>query len=167
MNYQNINYTSFRSFDNKKIVDSLMKVERIFELVKTNEFQKIENELNKTGTGKLPVIVAMQDLHGGFRRALSLVGHIFGLEKNIYQRIHTLNDLKLALDEKDIDINLLTKDLNADALVLSLVGSKDGLRLEKSFVKQPNYNVIAKYKSFNKRDEYVLRILNDEKKTDP
>ena len=46
-NYQNINYTSFRSFDNKKIVDSLMKVERIFELVKTNEFQKIENELNK------------------------------------------------------------------------------------------------------------------------
>ena len=47
MNYQNINYTSFRSFDNKKIVDSLMKVERIFELVKTNEFQKIENELNK------------------------------------------------------------------------------------------------------------------------
>jgi hypothetical protein len=66
--------------------------------------------------------------------------------------------------EKDIDINLLTKDLNADALVLSLVGSKDGLRLEKSFVKQPNYNVIAKYKSFNKRDEYVLRILNDEKK---
>ena len=47
INYQNINYTSFRSFDNKKIVDSLMKVERIFELVKTNEFQKIENELNK------------------------------------------------------------------------------------------------------------------------
>ena len=47
INYQNINYTSFRSFDNKKIVDSLMKVERISELVKTNEFQKIENELNK------------------------------------------------------------------------------------------------------------------------
>ena len=47
INYQNINYTSFRSFDNKKIVDSLMKVEQIFELVKTNEFQKIENELNK------------------------------------------------------------------------------------------------------------------------
>ena len=47
INYQNINYTSFRSFDNKKIVDSLMKLERIFELVKTNEFQKIENELNK------------------------------------------------------------------------------------------------------------------------
>lgn len=47
INYQNINYTSFRSFDNKKIVDSLMKVEQIFELVKTNELQKIENELNK------------------------------------------------------------------------------------------------------------------------
>ena len=66
--------------------------------------------------------------------------------------------------EKDIDINFLTKDLNEDALVLSLVGSKDGLRLEKSVVKQPNYNVIAKYKSFSKRDEYVLRILNDDKK---
>ena len=47
INYQNINYTSFMSFDNKKIVDSLMKVERIFELAKINEFQKIENELNK------------------------------------------------------------------------------------------------------------------------
>ena len=66
--------------------------------------------------------------------------------------------------EKDIDINFLTKDLNEDALVLSLVGSKDGLRLEKSVVKQPNYNVTAKYKSFSKRDEYVLRILNDDKK---
>ena len=43
-NYQNINYTSFRSFDNKKIVDSLMKEERIFELVKTNEFQKVRND---------------------------------------------------------------------------------------------------------------------------
>lgn len=66
--------------------------------------------------------------------------------------------------EKDIDINFLTKDLNEDALVLSLVGSKNGLRLEKSVVKQPNYNVIAKYKSFSKRDEYVLRILNDDRK---
>lgn len=47
INYQNINYTSFMSFDNKKIVDSLMRVERIFELAKINEFQKIENELNK------------------------------------------------------------------------------------------------------------------------
>ena len=48
--------------------------------------------------------------------------------------------------------------------MLSLVGSKNGLRLEKSVVKQPSYNVIAKYKSFSKRDEYVLRILNDDRK---
>ena len=47
INYENINYVSSRSFNNKKIVDSLIKTERLYEFVKHNEFQKIENELKK------------------------------------------------------------------------------------------------------------------------
>ena len=66
--------------------------------------------------------------------------------------------------DKDIDIEFLSKNLNEDALVLSFVGSKDGLILEKLMVEKPKYNVVAKYKSFSKRDKYVLRILNDEDK---
>ena len=41
INYENINYVSSRSFNNKKIVDSLIKTERFNEFVKHNEFQKI------------------------------------------------------------------------------------------------------------------------------
>ena len=52
INYQNINYTTSRSFDNKKNIDSLIKTERFDELVKKNEFQKIENELKKINSIK-------------------------------------------------------------------------------------------------------------------
>jgi hypothetical protein len=65
---------------------------------------EIEKELEKTGSGRLPLIVAMQDLHGGSRRALALVGHAFGLSRTIYQRVNNLDELQLALEEKDIDI---------------------------------------------------------------
>ena len=52
INYQNINYTTSRSFDNKKNIDSLIKTERFDELVKKNEFQKIESELKKINSIK-------------------------------------------------------------------------------------------------------------------
>ena len=53
INYQNINYTTSRSFDNKKNIDSLIKTERFDELVKKNEFQKIESELKKINSIKI------------------------------------------------------------------------------------------------------------------
>ena len=52
INYQNINYTTSRSFDNKKNIDSIIKTERFDELVKKNEFQKIESELKKINSIK-------------------------------------------------------------------------------------------------------------------
>ena len=52
INYQNINYTTSRSFNNKKNIDSLIKTERFEELVKKNEFQKIESELKKINSIK-------------------------------------------------------------------------------------------------------------------
>ena len=52
INYQNINYTTSRSFDNKKNIDSLIKTERFDELVKKNEFQKIESEFKKINSIK-------------------------------------------------------------------------------------------------------------------
>ena len=65
--------------------------------------------------------------------------------------------------EKNIDLTKLSKIENGDALVLTLNRSKDGLSLKKSTIKKPNYNVITKYKAFNKRDEFVLRVLDKNK----
>ena len=52
---------------------------------------------------------------------------------------------------------------NGDALVLSFNGSKDGLTLKSFDIKKPIYNVITNYKIPNKRDDYVLRILDKNK----
>ena len=65
--------------------------------------------------------------------------------------------------EKNIDLSKLSKIENGDALVLTLNGSKDGLSLKRSVIKKPNYNAITKYKAFNKRDEFVLRVLDKNK----
>ena len=65
--------------------------------------------------------------------------------------------------EKNIDLSKLSKIENGDALVLTLNGSKDGLSLKRSVIKKPNDNVITKYKAFNKRDEFVLRVLDKNK----
>ena len=43
----NINYSSTGYFDNKKVVDSLIKDKKLSDLININEFQKIENELEK------------------------------------------------------------------------------------------------------------------------
>ena len=69
--------------------------------------EEIDKELDKTGSGRLPAIIAMQDLHGGSKRALSLIGHALGLDRNIYQQINNLGDLKLALEKRGIDVRNL------------------------------------------------------------
>lgn len=63
---------------------------------------EIEKELENPGSGSLPTIIAMQDLHGGSKRALSLIGHALGLDRNVYQQINNLSDLKLVLIKRDI-----------------------------------------------------------------
>ena len=65
--------------------------------------------------------------------------------------------------EKNIDLTKLSKIENGDALVLTFNGSKDGISLKRSVIKKPIYNVITKYKAFNKRDEFVLRVLDKNK----
>ena len=65
--------------------------------------------------------------------------------------------------EKNIDLTKLSKIEDGDALVLTLKGSKDGLSLKESVIEKPNYNVITKYKAFNNRDEFVLRVLDKNK----
>ena len=43
----NINYLSTGYFDNKKVVDDLIGNKEISDLINLNEFQKVENELEK------------------------------------------------------------------------------------------------------------------------
>jgi hypothetical protein len=42
---------------------------------------------------------AIQDLHGGARRALALIGFALGLEEDIYNRVQDLSDLKHAFSD--------------------------------------------------------------------
>ena len=48
----NINYLSTGYFDNKKVVDSLINNRQLSDLIHLNEFQKIENELEKINSIK-------------------------------------------------------------------------------------------------------------------
>ena len=50
------------------------------------------------------------------------------------------------------------------AFVLSFSGNRKGLTLKSFDIKKPNYNSITNYKIPNKRDDYVLRILDKNKK---
>ncbi|MDD5505941.1 MAG: hypothetical protein PHR73_04215, partial [Candidatus Omnitrophica bacterium] len=65
---------------------------------------QMDKELNEPGSGRLPLVAAMQDLHGGAKRALSLIGFILGLAPDIYIHINNVNDLKELLLEHGIDI---------------------------------------------------------------
>ncbi len=100
------------SMEDNRTIRFLLNV-IIFDFIRVGEkrvaellwlIDEIEKELAEPGTGKLPVIIAMQDLHGGSRRALALIGHAMGLHKNIYHQVHNIDDLKLALEEQDINI---------------------------------------------------------------
>ena len=45
--YGNINYTNTGYFNNKKVVDSLIRGKELSDLINTNEFKKVEKELEK------------------------------------------------------------------------------------------------------------------------
>ncbi|MDD5156246.1 MAG: hypothetical protein PHF11_07190, partial [Candidatus Omnitrophica bacterium] len=65
---------------------------------------EIEKELAQTGSGNLPLIAAIQDMHGGARRALCLVGFVLGLPPELYPQVASLDGLKAMLAEYGIDI---------------------------------------------------------------
>lgn len=65
----------------------------------------INTELTNPGGSNLPMVAAIQDLHNGARRLMSLVGFAYGLPANIYKDIHSLEDLERLLISHNIDIN--------------------------------------------------------------
>ncbi|MFA5199584.1 MAG: ROK family protein, partial [Candidatus Omnitrophota bacterium] len=67
--------------------------------------QEIDAELRAPGSGRLPQIAAIQDLHGGERRAACLIGFILGLPADIYVNVSNLSDLKDLLVEYGIDVD--------------------------------------------------------------
>ena len=93
----------------------------------------------------------------------SKLGKMVKIIKISFVGIFSLSLFASDVLEKNIDLSKLSKIENGDALVLTLNGSKDGLSLKRSVIKKPNYNVITKYKAFNKRDEFVLRFLDKKK----
>jgi len=64
---------------------------------------EIDKELSSQGTGNLPVIATMQDLHGGTRRAMSLTAFILGAPDNVYDRITSFEDFKGILRQYNIE----------------------------------------------------------------
>lgn len=93
----------------------------------------------------------------------SKLGKMVKIIKISFVGIFSLSLFASDVLEKNIDLTKLSKIEDGDALVLTLNGSKDGLSLKRSVIKKPNYNVITKYKAFNKRDEFVLRVLDKNK----
>ncbi|MFH1877846.1 MAG: hypothetical protein ABH883_03470, partial [Candidatus Omnitrophota bacterium] len=88
----------------KMVFDLFGGEKRIAELLWLEE--EIQKELNNPGTGRLPEICAMQDIHGASERAMALTGFALGLPDNILDKIKTLKDLQRILLENDIDIDL-------------------------------------------------------------
>ena len=115
INYQNINYTTSRSFDNKKNIDSIIKTERFDELVKKNEFQKIENELKKINSIKNIEIYRNSNLE---------------LEIDIIDRdpIAVLLELNSYMDSSGVII--WTNNLVIDSLV-QIIGTIDKSKIPK------------------------------------
>ncbi|HBG60449.1 MAG TPA: hypothetical protein DDX37_01200, partial [Candidatus Omnitrophica bacterium] len=77
--------------------------QRLAELMWLRE--EMGKELRAPGTSKLQQITVLQDLHGGFRRAAALIGHALGLGVDAYRHIHTLDDLKMSLAARGINID--------------------------------------------------------------
>ncbi|GEM_PF-291153 len=65
---------------------------------------EIDKELKKPGSGNLQQVAAIQDLHGGARRFMALVGYVFGLPADSYKDIQTLDDLETLLLSHHIDV---------------------------------------------------------------
>ena len=93
----------------------------------------------------------------------SKLGKVVKIIKISFVGIFSLSLFATDVLEKNIDLTKLSKIENGDALVLTLNWSKDGLSLKRAVIQKPNYNAITKYKAFNKRDEFVLRVLDKNK----
>ena len=93
----------------------------------------------------------------------SKLGKMVKIIKISFVGIFSLSLFASDVLEKNIDLTKLSKIEDGDALVLTLNGSKDGLSLKRSVIRKPNYNVITKYKAYNKRYEFVLIVLDKNK----
>ena len=149
INYQNINYTTSRSFDNKKNIDSIIKTERFDELVKKNEFQKIENELKKINSIKNIEIYRNSNLE---------------LEIDIIDRdpIAVLLELNSYMDSSGVII--WTNNLVIDGLV-QIIGTIDKSKIPKILKTIKAFNddnfFYNKLESMSFRDgEIYLKIRN-------
>ena len=149
INYQNINYTTSRSFDNKKNIDSIIKTERFDELVKKNEFQKIENELKKINSIKNIEIYRNSNLE---------------LEIDIIDRdpIAVLLELNSYMDSSGVII--WTNNLVIDSLV-QIIGTIDKSKIPKILKTIKAFNddnfFYNKLESMSFRDgEIYLKIRN-------
>ncbi|MDD5129369.1 MAG: HAD-IIB family hydrolase, partial [Candidatus Omnitrophica bacterium] len=94
--------------DNRNIRFSIMLILDLWEsqkriLEQLYIIEQIDTELDKPGSGQLPVIAAIQDMHGGARRAMGLIGFVLGLPDDIYTRLKNLDDLKALLAEEGIE----------------------------------------------------------------
>ena len=87
---------------NKLMFDLFSGEKRTVELLLLEE--EMECELKNPGTGKLPVICAMQDIHGAAARAMALVGFALGLANNVLSKVKSLADLKVLLRGSDIEV---------------------------------------------------------------
>ena len=54
--------------------------------------QEIQRERDFPGAGRLPVICAMQDLHGAATRAMAMVGYAAGLKANVLNELISVTD---------------------------------------------------------------------------
>ena len=149
INYQNINYTTSRSFDNKKNIDSLIKTERFDELVKKNEFQKIENEIKKINSIKNIEIYRNSNLE---------------LEIDIIDRdpIAVLLELNSYMDSSGVII--WTNNLVIDGLV-QIIGTIDKSKIPKILKTIKAFNddkfFHNKLESISFKDEEIyLKIRN-------
>jgi hypothetical protein len=149
INYQNINYTTSRSFNNKKNIDSIIKTDRFDELVKKNEFQKIENELKKINSIKNIEIYHNSNLE---------------LEIDIVDRdpVAVLLELNSYMDSSGVII--WTNNLVIDSLV-QIIGTIDKSKIPKILKTIKAFNddnfFYNKLESMSFRDgEIYLKIRN-------
>jgi hypothetical protein len=149
INYQNINYTTSRSFNNKKNIDSIIKTDRFDELVKKNEFQKIENELKKINSIKNIEIYHNSNLE---------------LEIDIVDRdpVAVLLELNSYMDSSGVII--WTNNLVIDSLV-QIIGTIDKSKIPKILKTIKAFNddnfFYDKLESMSFRDgEIYLKIRN-------
>ncbi|MDD5136661.1 MAG: hypothetical protein PHN63_04880, partial [Candidatus Omnitrophica bacterium] len=118
-------YNTYSIEDNKNVrfafnwilFDFFPKEKRVIELQWLVE--EIENELAKPGSGKLPTIAVLQDMHGGAKRAAPLVGFSLGLDSDKCAKVRNVDDLKNAIAEAGIGIR------NKDIRLIGLTDKYD------------------------------------------